>query len=225
LTKLLEGSMRELAVVILIAFWLTTLVMVNRALRYTRWSLADALSESGKASSSRLIAFLFAVIAAGLVMGVSVYTLDRLFAGSAPNLAGVLQLLGASTTMFVPYGMNQFAGALETRASQNPFAAVPGPVPPALAPAMQVTAVQGSLAAGQSSVLTLLGTGFAAGMAAVLIDPVTGLTLGQTGGIVIQSPVQAQVTVSPGPSTRGQTAVLQLSAGAAKAVSSPIQVV
>src|SRR5262245_55498005 len=125
--------MQTLAVGLLIAFWLTTLVMVNRALRYTGWSLADALSEDGRASSSRLIAFIFAVIAAGFIMGVSVYTLDRLFAGGAPNLDGVLQLLGATTTMFVPYGINRFAGVLQARAGQDPFAAVTAPAAPALA--------------------------------------------------------------------------------------------
>src|SRR5262249_29363640 len=156
------------------------LVMVNRALGYTGWSLADALSENGQASSSRLIAFIFAVIAAGVVLGVWGYTLDQLFARKAPNLAGFLQLLGATTTMFVPYGINQFAGALETRASQNPFVAVAGPMTPALAPGIQVIAVQGALAAGQTSALTLLGTGFAPGMTATLINPATGLTLGQT---------------------------------------------
>jgi hypothetical protein len=219
--------MQILAVLVLIGFWVCTLILVNRALHNTGWSLADALSEDGQASSSRLIAFIFAVIAAGFLMGVSLYSLNRLFwKEQMPELNGVFQLLGTMTTMFIPYGINQFAGMLQTRAAQTPFAALAASATPQLPASnqLQIITVQGALVAGQSAVVTVLGTGFIPGMVVLLLNPSTGLAMGHVNGVAVQSAVQAQITATPGPATRGQTAVIQISTGVSKVTSPPLAV-
>jgi hypothetical protein len=222
-----EGELMQIAAVLLLAgFWIMTFIIVNRALRHTGWSMAEALAEDGQASSSRLIAFIFAVIAAGFLMGVSLYSLDRLFADNKmPDLAGVFQLLGTMTTMFIPYGINRFAGAIESR-SANPFGVLgPGGTPqPTTAGQLQIFSVQGSLQSGAPTVLTLLGTGFAQTMAVVLTDLKNGQAIGQANVVSVSSAVQAQVTVTPGPATKGQMAVLQISNGVQKAVSTALAI-
>jgi hypothetical protein len=218
--------MENTAVILLIAFWIVSFVLVNRALRDTGWSIAEALSENEQSSSSRLIAFIFAVIAAGFLMGASLYCLNRLFADKKPELDGVFQLLGSMTTMFIPYGINRLSSALETR-GQNPFAALGGAAaaqpPSAGAPSqLQIILTQGSLVAGQSSVITLLGTGFTAGMTALLVSQSTGQTVGQVNGVSLQSAAQVLVTVTPGAASRGQTAAIQLTSGTQRATSQPL---
>ena len=126
--------------------------------------------------------------------------------------------------MFIPYGINRFSSLLENRGAQNPFAALATPaIPqPGAASQLQILNVQGSLVAGQTAVLTILGTSFATGMSATLLNPATGLAIGQVNGVSITSAVQAQITITPGPATRGQSAVIQLSIAAQKTNSSTL---
>ena len=125
-------------VVVALIFVLTVLALVwfRNAMISAKpaWSLADALSEDVattavdangprfdannkammvtelKASSSRLIAFIGAIVSVFLFLGFGIFSLYQFgMTGSMPGVGDVLKFLAAGSTLFVPYAVNKLS--------------------------------------------------------------------------------------------------------------------
>ena len=107
---------------------------ISKVLRHDRdWSFADAVSAAdGKASSSRLIAFLGFIVMITVILGIGYSSLwIFLQTGQLPSLTGATTFLAACAALFAPYMANQIGMAIG------------GPVPPQqLAPVVKQTATE-----------------------------------------------------------------------------------
>ena len=97
---------------LLAAVLLTVLISVMRT--GSEWTLAGALTEEGKPSTSRLIAFLgFSVIIA-IYYGIGLSLVYRLLTGQAiGDVTGLGTFLAGAAAVFAPYIANQVKAAVQ----------------------------------------------------------------------------------------------------------------
>jgi hypothetical protein len=127
-------------IIIGIIFLLTPflgLILIQRALSDSKFSLADALSEEVtitskdaagnsaeitelRASSSRMIAFIGMLLILLMFMGFGIFSLYS-FAktGVMPETDNIINFLVAGLTLFAPYFVNQFASLFEKLAPKK----------------------------------------------------------------------------------------------------------
>lgn len=133
-----KGNETFVTVVVALIFLFTILALVwfRNAMIAAKpaWSLADALSEDVvltpedangprfdpnnkalmatelKASSSRLIAFVGAIVSVFLFLGFGTFSLYQFgMTGQMPGIGDVLKFLAAGSTLFVPYTVNKLS--------------------------------------------------------------------------------------------------------------------
>jgi hypothetical protein len=110
-------------------------VALASSIRRSQWSLAAALSEDGRPSSSRLASFMGLLATGTVLLGVGYACVWRILSGSnLPDLAGLSALIAGSGTLFVPYLANQFKQAMTTSGQPAPQPTPQGAPPLALPP-------------------------------------------------------------------------------------------
>jgi hypothetical protein len=130
------------------------------------WSLSRALSEDGKPSSSRLIAFVGMLVLMVIYIGISYVAVWRLLNNQLlPDISGFL-LTGLS--LFAPYAANQLknmvtgavGGAGGGGGSAGGGGARPGGTAPAPSSPKVLSVTPNSVSGGASTTLVVAGSGF-----------------------------------------------------------------
>ncbi len=163
-----------------VAYWMTTAAMIllylvlligsiRRLGMDSTWSLGKALSDDGKPSASRLIAFLGLQAMLVLYIGGGQIAIWRLFQGlSAPDLTNYF-LVGLG--LFAPYAVSQFReGVINLGAgAATATATAAGALAAASVPSLQIQ--PSSISAANPQPFTITGTGFTASTTVNLVAP------------------------------------------------------
>lgn len=119
---------------IMIGLLLIVLFWIMRVLRRaSKWSFAEALSENGLASCSRLIAFLGFIVIVDVLFGFGLFAVWSLFTkGSLPSMTGALAFASGGATLFTPYFANQIKTGLATVVTAPPPPQITSTNPPSV---------------------------------------------------------------------------------------------